>query len=79
MSLQPHQQRVVDEKNELVEKLQKLMRFKTTPTFQALALHEQNLLREQEIVMDRYAHILGERIAAWGPEDQNTALGNDTE
>ena len=66
MSLQPHQQRVVDEKTELDTKALALSNFiGASPIFDTLAPAEQGRLREQNEVMWRYSEILGERIAAF--------------
>lgn len=64
-TLQPHQQRVVDEKRELDEKLSKLTAFGTTPTFAALPAEEQGRLNRQHAIMEEYSRILGERIEAF--------------
>ena len=47
MELQPHQQRVVDEKRELDEKREKLGAFKCTPVFEKLPWQEQERLNTQ--------------------------------
>lgn len=64
--LQPHQQRVVTEKEELSEKLTKLLAFFQTPIFAGLSEAEQSRLRNQARFMDGYAAVLEERIAAFG-------------
>jgi hypothetical protein len=64
----PHQQRVVDEKRELDEKLSKLSSFGTTPLFASLPADEQGRLNRQHSVMEEYSRILGERIAAFPSE-----------
>lgn len=64
-SLQPHQQRVVDEKAELDERLLKLRGFFNTDTFRALAVEEHDRLFRQANAMDAYSVVLGERIAAF--------------
>lgn len=63
--LQPHQQRVVAEKAELDEKLNKLLAFHGTETFNALPEEEQDRLIRQSVVMTDYSAVLGERIAAF--------------
>ena len=63
--LQPHQQRVVTEKEELAEKLVKLLSFFQTPIFAGLSEAEQSRLRNQARFMDGYAAVLEERIAAF--------------
>ena len=61
--MQPHEQRVVDEKVELDTRLEKLRAFFTTPIFQELDYHDQWLLKLQENVMSDYSEILETRIA----------------
>lgn len=64
----PHQQRVVDEKAELDEKLTKLVAFiAENPIFKTLDEAEQHRLRLQRDYMQSYSNILGERIAAFPP------------
>lgn len=58
----PHQQRVVDEKNELDERLSKLDAFLHTDTFKRLRNEEQILLDRQATAMRIYSNILRERI-----------------
>lgn len=66
-TLQPHQQRVVDEHAELAERLRKLGKFITdTPAvFLALPLEEQDLLHQQHAAMTAYNDILVQRIAGF--------------
>ena len=63
--MKPYQERVVDEKRDLDEKLSKLAAFGTTPLFTALTPDEQGRLNRQHTVMEEYSRILGERIAAF--------------
>jgi hypothetical protein len=64
--LQPHQQRVVDEKTELDKKASALSDFiGTNPIFDTLDTAEQERLREQNDVMWQYSEILGARISAF--------------
>ena len=63
--LQPHQQRVVDEKNELKDKLTKLCSFFESSIFAGLAEDERVRLRVQATFMDGYLRILEQRIAAF--------------
>ena len=64
--MQPHQQRVVDEKVEVDEKLDKLSAFiESSPIFVGLPHEERVLLIRQEQAMLEYSNILGERIAAF--------------
>ncbi len=61
----PHQQRVVDEYNELFEKTTKLGVFFGSPIFAKLGVREQALLNRQWRAMQEYGLILSERIAAF--------------
>ena len=64
--LQPHQQRVVDEKVELDKKAHALSDFVgNNPIFETLDAAEQERLKEQNDVMWQYSEILGARIAAF--------------
>ena len=58
----PHQQRVVDEKSELDEKISKLDPFLNTQIFKELHEAEKVRLRLQLHYMIAYSKILGERI-----------------
>lgn len=64
--LKPHQQRVIDEKSELDERLRKLNEFiDSSPVFDTLDQAEQDRLNEQAFHMENYSKVLGERIAAF--------------
>jgi hypothetical protein len=63
--MQPHQQRVVDEKKELDEKASKLSDFiGLNPMFDKIDSEEQERLKEQNDIMWQYSEVLGRRIAA---------------
>jgi hypothetical protein len=64
----PHQQRVVQEKKELDEKLAKLDEFGRTDFYKTLPADEQGRLNRQHSMMEEYSRILGERIAAFPTE-----------
>lgn len=65
--LQPHQRRVVSEKEELDKKATDLSNFiGASPVFETLDSAEQERLKEQNDVMWKYSEILGARIAAFG-------------
>lgn len=66
--LQPHQQRVVEEKRELDEKIAKLDAFFLTPTFKNLPTAERGRLFRQKPWMLGYSKILGERIEAFNAQ-----------
>lgn len=70
-TLAPHLQRVVDEKNELSERLRKLHSFFQTPFFAGLDAAERSRLRNQARFMDGYLAVLEERIAASGCSDMD--------
>lgn len=63
--LAPHQQRVVDEKQELDDKREKLIAFYSAPIFHGLPESEQTRLLRQGVAMRTYSEILAERIAAF--------------
>lgn len=62
MTLLPHQQRVVDERQELEERLAKLRQFLGTEICLSLPFDERSLLVRQERVMTEYSEILADRI-----------------
>lgn len=61
----PHQQRVIDERAELENRLDKLTGFLATATFEALPDDEQERLLRQSGIMIQYSDVLAERIAAF--------------
>lgn len=62
----PHQQRVLDEKRELDERLSKLDAFiLDNPLYLQLPADEQDRLSRQSKAMAAYSDILGERIACF--------------
>lgn len=64
--MQPHQERVVTEKSELSEKVDKLRCFiGDNPIFYTLMGSEQDRLKRQLVAMTEYLSILNERIAAF--------------
>jgi hypothetical protein len=63
--MQPHQQRVLDEKSELDEKRTKLTAFIGGDIYRKLDPVEQSRLNRQLEAMTLYSNILGERIAAF--------------
>lgn len=60
--LQPHEQRVVDECKELIDKAYKLSIFISGEMFMSLSDNEKTLMRAQLDVMLKYVDILEERI-----------------
>ena len=65
MTLEPHQQRVLDEKTELDEKINKLVAFMETRVFDGLCQDEQDRMNRQCEAMLDYSRVLGERITAF--------------
>lgn len=68
-TLQPHQQRVVEEKAELDKKIANLEDFFSDPIFNNLTKAEQVRLCKQLAYMIGYSGILAERIGAFGEEE----------
>lgn len=64
--LQPHEQRVIAEYAELVDRVKKLTNFRLGRVVGRLSQLDQELLREQEEAMSRYAAVLSKRIARFG-------------
>lgn len=65
--MQPHQERVVTESDELRDRLTKLTAFiSQSPVFKTLEASDQELLRRQRSHMGDYLDVLGERIARFG-------------
>ena len=61
----PHQQRVVEERQELFAKLERLTDFLKTDRCLSLPLEERARLIRQQRAMREYAEVLGERIAGF--------------
>ena len=60
--MEPYQQRVVREKEELDKKIEKLMAFFGTELYRNLSDEEKDLLDEQYRIMQDYSSVLGQRI-----------------
>lgn len=67
--MQPYQQRVVDERAELEDKISKLAAFRKTDLHKSLDAVDRELLKQQFRAMMRYSNILGERIVRFGATD----------
>lgn len=65
MSLQPHQERVVVETNEVKLKLTNLAKFINSDFFKTVDTDEQERLKRQIGFMRQYYDVLEERIAAF--------------
>ena len=57
------QERVIEEKNELDEKIRKLSAFLQSANVNLLNSTDRRLLTEQHVFMRYYSYILGERIS----------------
>ncbi len=70
-NLPAHQQRVIAERAELQDRLEKLRKFmKESPVFQALPLLQRELLEDQERCMTEYSFILSARIREFMPGEE---------
>jgi hypothetical protein len=65
MTLEPHQQRVIDEKEQLDTKIAALGVFLLGELFPTLDVAEQTRLARQIVIMQDYSGVLGERIVAF--------------
>lgn len=65
-TIEPHQQRVIDEYKELTERRDKLAAFTLTPLFRSLEEAERQRLDEQLAHMNGYQRVLAARIHAMG-------------
>jgi hypothetical protein len=66
IELQPHQQRVVEEKILLDDKISKLGTFMdNSPLYDELSKDEKERISRQHTLMTAYSEVLGERIAAF--------------
>lgn len=63
--MQPHQERVVEERHDLADKITKLGAFIGGGVFSQLDAAEQGRLREQHDTMVKYRDILDKRIQAF--------------
>lgn len=60
--MQPHQERVIEEKQVLDTKLAKLSKFLDSELSEGLPVEEWCSMKEQEFFMRGYSRVLGERI-----------------
>jgi len=75
--VEPYQQRVVDEKRELDEKLQRLNAFLQGRAFAGVSNHDRDLLPKQAVVMQTYSNILEQRIASFASVASSVAPSPD--
>lgn len=69
-TIQPHQQRVIDEYAELTARMAKLDTFIKSDMAKSLPATEYILLVKQSCAMEMYAMILAERIANFQGDDE---------
>lgn len=62
---EPHQQRVINEKDDLDKKIIALKRFVNSDSINLASEGEQELLKKQLVAMVNYSDILMARISAW--------------
>ena len=60
--MRPHQERVIEEAEQLLDRITKLRNFIVTNTFDLLHIDERNRLHAQVAAMTDYHNILRERI-----------------
>lgn len=68
MTLQPHQQRVIEEKRDLNEKIHKLTVFLASAASTQVSLSEARLMHEQLNHMLQYSKVLQRRIELFGSD-----------
>lgn len=68
--MEPHQKRVLEEKEELDGRITKLSDFSNGSIFSSLPADEQERLKKQFSIMRDYSSILGDRINAFPAEEQ---------
>lgn len=66
--MQPHQQRVIQEQDELDEKIVKLSTFLESSMAAKLDMAEKPRMQKQLVIMQEYSNILGDRIRAFPQE-----------
>jgi len=75
--MKAYQKRVIAEKAELDKKLAKLHEFiNDEVVFSGVEVMEQGRLRRQEILMEIYSEVLGERIEAFNHDERMAALNH---
>ena len=64
-TMQPYQQRVIEEGKELESKIGKLMIFRESAQFSFLPVDQQDLLNMQYFAMELYCHVLALRVKSF--------------
>lgn len=73
----PYQERVIEEKTQLDEKLRKIRAFMVSPEFGRLSPEEQGRIKHQENTMWEYSDVLRERIWYFGGSAERIAPFNE--
>jgi hypothetical protein len=68
-AMEAYQERVITERDQLSDKINKLRTFLLGAQFAGLPLADRHLLKRQFLVMEEYRDILNERIHAFGDPD----------
>jgi crAss001_48 related protein len=63
--MEPYQERVIEEKKELDEKIEKLAAFIESDAFISVSTREKVRLHRQEVLMQLYSKVLADRIEAF--------------
>ena len=71
MTLEPHELRVIAERNQLDERREKLKAFMASPASKGLDPFERARLVRQSMAMKAYSDVLAERIDAFVPPVSN--------
>lgn len=75
-TLQPFQQRVVEEREDLRERTEKLLAFIDSPAFAKVGRSEQHRMRLQASSMTEYGNVLADRIAHFTSPDDELVVFN---
>lgn len=79
MSIPDYVSRVIQEKEELDERISKLRLFISTTTFAALPAEDQRLLGQQAMLMCDLSHILSERVERFEEAKKTISFYNAAE
>jgi hypothetical protein len=65
MTLRPHQQRVIVERDECAARLEALKTFIDSDGFESVDIAEQGRLQRQKLITIELLAVLNERVTAW--------------
>ena len=77
MAIQPHQERMLEEQDELQERMRKLLRFSESSAHDKLPKVEQALLACQYSAMKNYSTVLDYRIELFEDAEDEDDEGDD--